>query len=133
MIYLDNAFGTVHWDDSLSAVCVTFKAFVDGEDFRSLSNAGIELLIQKKASKWLGDCRNMGAVTQEDQRWSSEDWLPRVMAAGLTHMAIVSPKKVVAQMAVKTFMTKVQGKQHVTMNFDDLEKARAWLRAQKPR
>lgn len=131
MIYLDNAFGTVQWDDTSSAVWVSWKRYADGEDFRSLTNAGIELFVQKKAAKWLGDCRNLGAVTQEDQRWSSEDWLPRLVAAGLTHLAIVSPKKVVAQMAVKTFMTKVQGKQFVTMNFDDFEKARAWLRAQK--
>lgn len=131
MIYFDNEFGTVRWDDLSGAVWHSWKQFADGNDFRTVVNAGVDLLILKKTHRWLGDLRNLGPVTQEDQTWSYEVWMRRATEEGMTHLALVSPRKVVAQMAVKSFLSKIYGRDLVTNNFDDVEKARLWLRAQK--
>jgi hypothetical protein len=130
-MHFDNPVGSVHWDDTAGAVCLAWKQFAEGEEFRAVINAGIELLIQRKATKWLGDLRNLGPVTQEDQKWSAESWLPRATAGGMKYLALVSPRKIVAQMAVKTFMNKVNGRPLLIGNFEDIEVARSWLQAQK--
>jgi hypothetical protein len=129
-MHFESSAGSVHWDEFAGAVCVTWKQFAEGEEFRAVTNAGVELLLQKKAKRWLGDLRNLGAVTQEDQRWSFESWLPRVTQGGMAYMALVSPRKLVAQMAVKTFMNKVNGHSLLIGNFEDVETARAWLQSQ---
>jgi hypothetical protein len=130
-MHFDSAAGTVDWDDYAQAVCVTWKQFAEGEEFRAVVNAGVELLLQKKARRWLGDLRNLGAVAQADQKWSAESWFPRATAGGMAYLALISPRKIVAQMAVKTFMNKVNGKDLYIGNFDDLQTARDWLKAQR--
>ncbi len=129
-MHFDSAVGSVDWDERTGAVLLTWKMFADGEEFRAVTNAGVELLLLKKTKRWLGDLRNLGAMTQEDQRWCFESWLPRATQGGMAYMALVLPRKIVAQMAVKTFMNKVNGHSLLIGNFEDVETARAWLQSQ---
>jgi hypothetical protein len=128
MIYLNERYLTILWDAEIGAVRMEWKEFVDADAFRAGLNAGLALLGQKKTGKWLADLRRLGPVTLEDQKWSNEDWFPRALAAGLRCMALVSPRKVVAQMSVRTIMSKVLDRNLTTAHFDDLEQARQWLR-----
>jgi hypothetical protein len=129
-MHFNNPVASVSWDDVANAVCVEWKQFGEGAEFRAVLNAGVDLLVERKATSWIGDLRNLGPVTQEDQKWAAESWLLRATAGGLTHLALVSPRKIVAQMAVKTFMNKVDGRELFVGNFEDIEVARAWLRDQ---
>ena len=130
-MHFDSSAASVHWDEFAGAVCITWKHFTEREEFRAVVNAGLELLLQKKTKRWLGDLRDLGAVTQEDQLWAIESWLPRATQAGMAYIALVSPRKLVAQMAVKTFMSHVNGLNLLIGNFEDIETARAWLHSQK--
>lgn len=47
-------------------------------------------------------------------------------------MALVSTRKVVAQMSVRTIMSKVMDRNLTTAHFDDVEQARQWLRSVQP-
>jgi hypothetical protein len=129
-MHFDSSAGSVHWDEFAGAVHVTWKRFAEREEYRAVLNAGVELLLQKKTKRWLSDLRDLGAITQEDQRWGSESWLPRATQAGMAYIALVSPRKLVAQMAVKTFMNNVNDHSVVIGNFEDLETARDWLQSQ---
>jgi hypothetical protein len=131
MIYFDNQFATVRWDEPLGAVLFSWKQFADGDDFRSPISAGVDLLAKKKGRKWLGDLRNLGPVALDDQKWSAEVWFTRATALGMAYLALVSPRKVVAQMSVKTILNKVQGRDLVIAHFDELEDAARWLGAQR--
>lgn len=130
-MHFNSPVGTVSWDDEANAVCLTWKQFAEGEELRTVLDMGIDLLVERKAKRWLGDLRHLGPVTREDQRWTAESWLPRAIAAGMAHLALVSPRKIVAQMAVKSFMNNVKGHALIVGNFEDIETARAWLRDQK--
>ena len=90
---------------------------------------GIELLRQKGANRWLGDCRLLGPITQADQLWMNKDWHPRAAAAGMRWVALVSPQAAVARLSIKYIITKVHHTDLVFNYFDDLESARAWLRS----
>lgn len=131
MIYMNERFLTIQWDSELSAVWMEWKEFADGETFRWGLDAGLDLLINNKTGRWLADLRNLGPIAPADQQWSNEDWFPRAIAGGVRWMALVAPKRVVARMAVRTIMSKVEDRSLVTAYFDELPAAREWLRVQK--
>lgn len=131
MVYFDERFLTIHWDEPTQAVWAEWKEVVTGEPFRRGLNAGLELIHEKKARNWLADTKLLGPVPIEDLKWTNEDWMPRALAAGLRRMAFVIPKKVVVQMAVKDVVSKVDESALSTAHFNTLDEARAWLRAQK--
>jgi hypothetical protein len=129
MVYLDVAYITIHWDEHLKCVIMEWKRFVEGNDFKKGLNTGLELVQKNSARKWLADLRRLGVVTQEDQEWSNNDWFPRAISAGLTHMAIVVPHNIIAKWSVDRIMSKVAGTNLTTHYFDNVEQARDWLAA----
>jgi hypothetical protein len=131
MIYFKEKYVRIQWDEKSKAVVAEWLGYIDGQDLRRALDAGLELLAQKKTNRWLGDATNLGPIPIEDQRWTNEDWFPRVISAGLRYMAVIEPHKVVAQMSVKRILSRVHGKDIVTAHFDTQSEARAWLRAQK--
>jgi hypothetical protein len=133
MVHLDEPYLTIHWDQDIRAVWMEWKspAVATSEQFRRVQNAGIELLRQKGTHKWIADIRNLGPITPADAKFSSDDWFPRALAAGMRWMALVVPKKIVTKMTMKLTMNKVQDTRLVTAYFDELEEARAWLRVQR--
>jgi hypothetical protein len=130
-MHFESAVGYVDWDEPTGAVLLTWKMFAAGEEFREVVNAGVDLLLQKKTKRWLGDLRYLGAVTQEDLKWSEQSWFPRATEGGMAYLALVSPRKIVAQMAVRSFINKVNDRDLEIANFDDVDKAKAWLRSRK--
>jgi hypothetical protein len=128
MIYYDKRWLTLHWDETCQAVYAEWKGYVEGDDFRGGLDAGITLLAAKRSSRWLGDTRLMGPVRQVDQKWTNEDWFPRIIAAGLRWLAMIPPQSSIARLSVRNVLSKVNGVDVVTALFDDLESARAWLR-----
>lgn len=129
MAYFDKRWITVRFDESIQAVCLEWKGYAEGEEYRSGFDAGIKLLRQKGANRWLGDCRLLGPITQADQLWMNKDWHPRAAAAGMRWVALVSPQAAVARLSIKYIITKVHHTDLVFNYFDDLESARAWLRS----
>lgn len=129
MIYFENRCIIVRFDESIQAVCMEWKGYAEGEDYRAGFTAGIELLQQKNACRWIGDCRLLGPVTQADQQWTNQHWHPRAAAAGMRWVALVSPKAAVARLSLKYIVTKVNNADLVFNNFDDIDAARVWLRS----
>ena len=127
--YFDKRWMTVRFDETIQAVWLEWKGYAEGEEYRSGFNFGVDLLEQKKASRWLGDCRLLGPVSQADQQWTNQDWHPRAAAAGMRWVALVSPKAAVARMSLRYIITRVNNADLVFNNFDDMESARQWLRA----
>jgi hypothetical protein len=131
MIYFDKPYLTIRWDLATRTVIMEWKMFVDGEAFRNGLNTGLELLVEKGASHWLADLRNLGVITPDDQKWSNEVWFPKAVSKGIRVMAIVVPKSTIAGMSVDAIMKKAElnNRTLVTHYFDNVFDAREWLRA----
>jgi hypothetical protein len=127
--FFDRRWITIRFDESVHAIWVEWKAYAEGEDYRSALDAMLELLQQKKSSRMLADCRLLGPITQADQLWTNQNWQPRSATAGLRWVAIVSPRAAVARLSIKQMVTRStsSGVEMVTNHFDDMELARAWL------
>jgi hypothetical protein len=121
-------FLTIYWVEEDRCVWLEWKAFVRGAEFRGALEDGLKLLKQKASIRWLADTRHIAALDAEDKVWTSKDWFPRVIAAGLRKMAIVSPEKMIPMMSVDDVIdnTDLQGLE--VRYFDTLEEARTWLR-----
>jgi hypothetical protein len=127
MIYMDEPFLRVRWDETLSCVVMEWKRFVEGEDFRRGLNTGLKLVQEKHATRWLADLRQIGVIAPEDQEWSNVDWFPRAVVAGLTRMAIVIPENIIAKWSVDRIMNRVHNTNLTVHHFDNVEQARVWL------
>lgn len=130
MIYFDEPWLTVSWDDYCQAVRLEWKSYVEGEQARLGLETGLRLLKSKRTSRWIADVRLLGPVRQVDQQWINQDWFPRAIAAGLRTLATVSPRSSVARLSVKQIMSKVNDVDIMQGTFDDLEQARMWVRTQ---
>jgi hypothetical protein len=128
-IYLDEPFLTIHWEEDGGIVWAESKDSTGGEPLHRVMEAALRLIIEKKAHGWLGDIRRLPSFDTADTKWVNDNWFPRAVAAGIRRIAIVAPKRVVLALAVKSFMARINGQEVANQHFDDIEAARAWLRA----
>ncbi len=130
MIYFNESFLRLHWDEGTSLIWAEWKEVVEGEPMRRGLSTALDLIVQKRARRWLADTRRLGAVPADDVKWINEYWIPRAIAGGLRWMAFVMPTKVVAKLTVKSVVSRINDKDLRTSYFDNVEEARTWLRAQ---
>lgn len=130
MVYYNERWLTLRWDETIQAVWAEYKGYAEGEEYRAGYEAGLSLLRQKRACRWLSDARLMAPISQADQRWLNSEWIPRMIAAGLRWSAVVSPRAAVARLSVKQIVSKINNMTLVTDHFDEVEAARHWLRTQ---
>jgi hypothetical protein len=126
-IYFDEPFLTLHWEEDGHIVRSVSRGAVGAEQVLRGLEVGLRLLIEKKAHRWLGDTRELGTANTIDAKRINDEWLPRAVAAGLSRMALLAPKKAVAVLTIRSFMARINGRELATEYFDDLEAARAWL------
>lgn len=132
MIFLNERWCTIRWDESIYAVVAEWRAYFEGEEFRASTSVVIDALRRKRTSRYLSDSRLLGPVSQADQRWTHAYWFPQAVDAGMRTMAIVSPKASVARLSLRQIMSKVNDISIVTGHFDDVDAARNWLRSEAP-
>jgi hypothetical protein len=129
-IHFDEPFLTLHWDEDGRFVWGESKAATGREQLQRAWDAGVQLVIEKKAHRWLADGRNLGTIDPIDMKWTNEVLVPRLVAAGISRMAFLAPKRVVPALAVRSFMSRINDRVVATAYFDDFEAARAWLCAE---
>ena len=131
MVHFNEPYLTVRWDEDANAVWAEWKDSAQGELLRRGLEAGLELILLKKSRRWLADARRLGPMGPADVKWVNDVWTPQVVAGGLRWMVVIAPKKVVVQLAVRSYMSRINEQELGTAYFDDLEDARAWLRSQQ--
>lgn len=135
MVYAETRFLKVTWDESLRSVCVEYKdTYVDGEEYRGALDKILDLLALKKSNRLLGDGRRMKVISPEDQAWVEATWMPRSAQVGLRYSALLMPKSALAGLSVDRILTKYKLSDNasvevMTAYFDDIDKAKTWLRA----
>lgn len=117
---------TVAWDAPSHAVVVQFLGFVEGGTLRKALERVIELMASRLASRLISDLREMKVLSQKDQQWIDEDWLPRAKAAGLRTNAILLPTSALARLSAEAITQRVENDIHLGY-FSDIDDARQWL------
>ena len=124
---LDTEYATLWFHPEAKIVHHQFHKFIYGEQFRNVLEKGLEVFMEKGATKWLSDDRKNSALPTEDMEWGLNDWNPRVFGAGWKYWAIVIPDKVVGQMNIDRLMKENIERGLTAKVFDDLDEALQWL------
>jgi len=121
--YLD-----IYFYEDIDTVHLAWLTGPTSTELKEGLNKGIEVVKLNKAKNWIGDVRQMGAITDQDQTWCNEDWFPRALHAGIKNMAVLISDDIFNQMAVDEIMTKIPEVNLNQQYFTDVEKAKEWLK-----
>jgi hypothetical protein len=116
----------VRWDELSQAAHMEWQGWAAPREFRAANDALIEAIKDHKGSKLLGDSRQIKVIQSSDQDWVNGDWFPRILAAGLTRMALVIPLSGLAKMNIDSVVSRVADRLD-TAYFATLDEARTWL------
>lgn len=120
---------TIGVDETIPCVVDVWTGpFGSQANFRSGVEKVVEVLIEKKYSKWLADLRNMEGSWDSSREWMLKVLMPKAIKAGLTAEAIVLPKDVFARLSTQDTIVKLHTYQ--LRQFDDWQEAREWLKKQ---
>jgi len=122
----DNAICRLSYDESLSCIEVVWRKYATSAQFRFLHEVILEMLIQHRADKILGDDSDLPIVHAEDQRWIMEDWFPRARAAGLRAIAASVSMTFFGKVAIGRIHAKV-AEEIPVRDFHSIHLARCWL------
>jgi len=127
MLYFQDTYVTVSWDERIQAVTVVWKGFVTLDKVRTGLEKALELYQVKGKGKWLADTTQIMPFGKEAERWVNEDWFPRAIQAGVKKMALLIPKSSLGKMSLESLMGKEPGTDLTTAYFDNQEAAKKWL------
>lgn len=91
---------------------------------------GLEVMRQHKATKWLSDDRNGGAVPKSHHEWGDRVWAPQAVDAGWKSWAIVLPGDVLHTSNMSRLAELYAAKGVTVETFSDPDTAFRWLRHQ---
>lgn len=127
MLHPENNALALTFDDDLGAVLMDWNGFMSSSEFYEANERVLELLKKKKSLKIIADLRNMKIIKLEDQEWLSKNWFPRIIAAGLSFVAIVESDDFFNRLTVNSITEKINNRITVKY-FKTYLGARSWIR-----
>jgi hypothetical protein len=103
---------------------------VKGAQFREALTKGAEAMEAHPCAKWLSDDRGNTVLPEDDEKWATSIWFPRVCSAGWKHWALVLPIKAVGQLNVQRFAETYAPLGINAKYFTDPNEAMKWLQDQ---
>jgi hypothetical protein len=89
--------------------------------------AGLEVLNDRRAQKWLSDNRNGAAWPKSHHEWAETSWGPRAAKAGWRYWALIPPTELLGQQSMLR-MVKIYGALGVTVRvFERVDEGLGWL------
>ena len=129
-IILENEYITIWYHNSKKIVHHQFHKFTYGNPFQDGLSEGAAILEKNGAKKWLSDDRQNPVMKQEDMKWTSTVWRPRVIKAGWKYWAIILPEQIAGKMAMKKIVEEYADLGVMVRIFSDSDEALNWLETQ---
>lgn len=116
-------------DPDAACVEMIWQGYLTSDAFRAANERVLALIAKTGVNKLLGDVTHFTLIGAEDQRWLNENWIPRIIAAGLRTCALVQPLYYFNRVAVESVGGRVDPQRLTVRYFSDPDEARAWLRS----
>lgn len=121
---------TIEYDEEIDAVVHTWNMFASGETFREGANELLSVFENRDVSKMIVDTREVKAHDEADKQWLAEEWIPKMIDAGLEASVNLHRESVIAEMDVEETVDPVEDEPFENMLTDDMAEARAWIAEQ---
>ena len=126
-VYLDTPYVLVRWDGDGRWVYVKWKAWANSSEYRAAQEVIIVALRENHTSRNLIDSTDRRVVSDDDQKWLVENWMPRAAVAGRRWTAIVMPKSALGRTIAENIDNYGRSKHNAIEHFETVEAASAWL------
>jgi FAD/FMN-containing dehydrogenase len=125
--YVDAPYVSVRWIGSGQWVLVEWKAWANSSEYKAAHEAVIVALRENRGSRNLIDAREARVVSDDDQKWLIENWIPRAVAAGRIWTAVVMPTRALARTISENIDKRPSPNPAEVEYFQSVEAAAAWL------
>ena len=126
-VYLDTQYVLVRWDGDGPWVYVQWRGWANSAEYRAAQEAVILAIRENHASRNLIDSTDARVVSEDDQKWLIENWMPRAVAAGRQWTAIVLPRSALGRTIAENIDKHPRSNSTKVEHFETVEEAAAWL------
>jgi hypothetical protein len=120
----------IWYDEKENIVRMLWTGYANSAQFREGTNRMLAVLQEQKAACVLGDIREMVLISQEDQQWLLDRFLPAAISSGFRALALLQPRHYFNKVAVETVAYKVNSEKLQIRFFDAESEALSWLKLQ---
>ncbi|RNI23354.1 STAS/SEC14 domain-containing protein [Rufibacter latericius] len=111
-------------------VLATFEGFLKYHEFKKIAEDSLALVLETGYSKILVDTSKIKVIQKESQDWINNEWFPKAINAGVTHMAFLIPQDFFGKMSVESTNKHMAQRGDIEIQyFTDAKSARRWLRS----
>jgi len=121
---------TIEVDEEIDAVVFTWNQFVTGQEFREGSNHLLEVIRREDKRKSIVDTSGIKAHDEADKEWLQEEWMPKVIDAGIEYTVSVTGDSVIAEMEMEQFVDQTADLPFTYVLAGDMGEAREWIAEQ---
>jgi hypothetical protein len=125
--YLDTPYVCIRWVGGGQWVLVEWKAWANSSEFRAAHETVLTALRENHAHRNLIDAKQARVVSDDDQHWLIEQWLPRAAAAGRRWTAVVMPKSALARTISENIDKRPRLNLTEVKYFGTVDEAATWL------
>ncbi len=125
----ENKIYDIYPDTEAGIIVMDWEGYATSQQFREGTETMLNLLIENRMHKVLGNIRDMVLIGAEDQKWMETNFFPRAIRFGFKACAILKPTNYFNKIAVETISFKVEKEKLEIQFFDTAEEARTWLQS----
>jgi hypothetical protein len=126
-VYSEEPWLSIRLDNEHRCVYAEFKSFANSAEFRASTLRIIEAIRDRQAASLVSDNRRLEGVTNEDQLWLRDTWMPLAVAAGVKRIAVVLAHSGLGKIASDEIIGKFGNTPFVTRTFDSVDEAMGWV------
>jgi hypothetical protein len=117
----------VTYDHDARTVIMDWQGYFPSAEFRAANERVLTVVQATAATRLLGDITHFVLIGADDQAWLNENWIPRLIRAGVQRCALVQPTYYFNRVAVENVGRQVDADRLAIGYFGDRESARRWL------
>jgi hypothetical protein len=124
---LDEPWLSIRWDGGRQCVHAEWKGFCNSVQFRDGTLTILAAIRERHAASLVSDNRRLEGVTNEDQLWLRDTWVPLAVSHGLKRIAVVLARYGLGKIASEEIISRFGATDFVTRTFDSLDEALSWV------
>ena len=126
-VYADQPYVSIRWVSDGGWVLVVWKEWADSAEYRAAHETILMAIRENHASKNLIDATHSKVVSDSDQKWLIDNWIPRAVAAGRRSTAVVMPRSALGRTISENIDKGTPSDLTQVEYFDTATEAAAWL------
>ena len=128
-LVFDESYAKIYVSESQKYIKLIWKGYVQGDKFQKVLNTGLKLVLDYQLEAWYADLREMKVIKKSDQKWTDDEWFPKMTKTSLLKMGVLNSKDVFNRFGADQILTKAGNIVPFDIkNFDNAHECEEWIR-----